>query len=84
MIHPHNPAFRTLLASNESIDEVIDRAIESLDPDVQGAVIEGAVKNGVVTVAVAVKFKNDWSITIAGERQKDGALASRFQVKHTW
>lgn len=82
---PFKPGMmRTLLGQAGPIDEVIDRAIDALGPDTNGAVIEGSVQDGVVTVAVALKVKGDWTVTLAGERRKDGALAGRFQVKHAW
>src|SRR5687767_4270110 len=80
----YRPMARALLSQGETIDALIDRAIEKLPKDAQGLVLEAAVTQDVLTVAVGFKFKNDWTVTLGANMRKDGKPAGHVQVVHKW
>lgn len=78
------PMMRGLLAHGESIDALIDRAIEKLPKDAQGFVLEAAVTTDQLTVAVGFKFKDDWTISLGADFPKEGKPAGHVEIMHTW
>lgn len=73
-----------LLGQGESIDALIDRAIEKLPADAQGFVLEASATPDVATVAVGFRFKNDWTVTVGADFRKDSAPAGHIEVIKTW
>jgi hypothetical protein len=67
-----------------SLTSIIDRAIAQLPADTNGVVLEATATPGVVTVAVALKFHEDWTVTLAGDFQKGSSPSGRIEVIRTW
>lgn len=80
----YKPMTRALLSQGETIDALIDRAIERLPEDARGFVLEAAVTPGVLTVAVGFKTKNDWTVTLGGDFRKEGSPQGTVRVTKTW
>lgn len=75
---------RGLFSQGESIDSLINRAIEKLPKDAQGFVLEASVTPDVATVAVGFRFQDDWSVTIGADFRKDSAPAGHVEIIKTW
>ena len=73
-----------LLSPNESIDALIDRAIDKLPQDAKGFVIEASVTQDVVTVATGFKFADDWTVSVGADFRKEGSPEGHIELIHTW
>lgn len=69
-----------LLSQGESIDALIDRAIEQLPDDKQAFVMEVSAQDDVLTLAVGSRFKNGWRVMLGADIRKDGVKAGRVEL----
>jgi hypothetical protein len=73
-----------LLGAGETIDALIDRAIEKMPAETNAFVLEASAKKDTFTVAAGWKFKDGWRVMVGADFRKEGSPAGRVEVIRQW
>jgi hypothetical protein len=73
-----------LLGAGETIDALIDRAIDKMPADTHTFVLEVSAQKDMVTVATGFKFKDGWRVMLGADFRKDGTQQGRIEIVKEW
>lgn len=73
-----------LLGQSETIDALIDRAIDQMPAETNAFVLEVSARKDTLTVATGFKFKDGWRVMLGADFRKEGMAQGRLEIVKEW